>query len=163
MPRKILSNLSNLCFRKKSVTEGNQAIPILPNRGVIFLRKRTKNPRREASQRRKNNRNQNRSELRSLSAACTEFVRNFRDLSVLLGSARLCPHSFSPPRLITPFNLRREELVALRTTTCCKARAGRRRDDGDGVSLRLRRFLATFGDSVATSRRVVRNAEQLVG
>ncbi|KAG8289296.1 hypothetical protein J6590_107426, partial [Homalodisca vitripennis] len=39
------------------------------------------------------------------------FVRNFRDLSVLLGSARLCPHSFSPPRLITPLNLTREELV----------------------------------------------------
>ncbi|KAG8249799.1 Golgi transport complex subunit 1 [Homalodisca vitripennis] len=53
----------------------------------------------------------NRSELRSLLAACTEFVRNFRDLSVLLGSARLCPHSFSPPRLITPLNLTREELV----------------------------------------------------
>ncbi|KAG8271157.1 hypothetical protein J6590_069043 [Homalodisca vitripennis] len=34
---------------------------------------------------------------------------NFRDLSVLLGSARLCPHSFSPPRrLRSPqFTLRR--------------------------------------------------------
>ncbi|KAG8241903.1 hypothetical protein J6590_076590 [Homalodisca vitripennis] len=65
------------------------------------------------------NRNQNRSELRSLSAACTEFVRNFRDLSVLLGSARLCPHSFSPPRLITPLNSRREELVS---TYCYRGR-----------------------------------------
>ncbi|KAG8320849.1 hypothetical protein J6590_060096 [Homalodisca vitripennis] len=46
----------------------------------------------------------------------TEFVRNFRDLSVLLGSARLCPHSFSPPRLITPLNSRREELAVLTPT-----------------------------------------------
>ncbi|KAG8286059.1 hypothetical protein J6590_068534 [Homalodisca vitripennis] len=26
------------------------------------------------------------------------------------------------------------QLPALRTTTCCKARAGRRRDDGEGVT-----------------------------
>ncbi|KAG8322391.1 hypothetical protein J6590_022838 [Homalodisca vitripennis] len=57
--------------------------------------------------------NQNRSELRSLSAACTGIVRNSRDLSVLFGSARLCPHSFSPPGLIALFfNLHmHEELV----------------------------------------------------
>ncbi|KAG8242496.1 Endoplasmic reticulum metallopeptidase 1, partial [Homalodisca vitripennis] len=38
------------------------------------------------------------------SSVCQEF-------SGFIGTARLCPHSFSPPRLITPLNLTREELV----------------------------------------------------
>ncbi|KAG8250352.1 hypothetical protein J6590_103583, partial [Homalodisca vitripennis] len=43
--------------------------------------------------------------------AISRMYRVCQEFSGFIGTARLCPHSFSPPRLITPLNLTREELV----------------------------------------------------
>ncbi|KAG8312233.1 hypothetical protein J6590_026679 [Homalodisca vitripennis] len=39
------------------------------------------------------------------------MYRVCQEFSGFIGTARFCPHSFSPPRLIAPLKLRREELV----------------------------------------------------
>ncbi|KAG8329959.1 hypothetical protein J6590_074331 [Homalodisca vitripennis] len=43
--------------------------------------------------------------------AISRTYRVCQEFSGFIGTARLCPHSFSPPRLIAPLKLRREELV----------------------------------------------------
>ncbi|KAG8269453.1 hypothetical protein J6590_107203, partial [Homalodisca vitripennis] len=47
------------------------------------------------------------------------MYRVCQEFSGFIGTARLCPHSFSPPRLITPLNSTREELVLITPSLCC--------------------------------------------
>ncbi|KAG8323537.1 hypothetical protein J6590_001249 [Homalodisca vitripennis] len=53
----------------------------------------------------------------SQDSANRRMYRVCQEFSGFIGTARLCPHSFSPPRLITPLNLRREELVTITVVT----------------------------------------------
>ncbi|KAG8328933.1 hypothetical protein J6590_098647 [Homalodisca vitripennis] len=43
--------------------------------------------------------------------AISRMYRVCQEFSGFIGTARLCPHSFSPPGLIAPLKLRHEELV----------------------------------------------------